>query len=400
MRRRPDRLTVAYASLGVGGAAVPAAIPAMSSTLDISAAELLPAVSAIFAGLLVGVVGTPWLARRVGGDRVVWMGTATIATGLLVAGLAPGATVFVGAGAVVGLGFGVVEVSATAALRVAAGSDSTRSLTTMTAVVALGATVTPLVVAVAAARGQVRAALALAAGVALLATVQAVARPTRRRTPSVFSKAPSRPVSRRLSELAPLSLLAAALFCYVGAEAILQGWSATTVREQLGSSDAWAAVGTSAFWALMSLGRLAGSAASGSGRGQAAARVCVVGMGVCLLLAAGVSRTAPSLSVVVMGLTVLLAGPCYGLLLGAALGRVDDHDAARTTAVLVAIGAAGGALVPLSASGLGGSAPVAVTVAARAASLMAVLVVVDGRAGRRGSHPVAIPARTDEGRTS
>jgi hypothetical protein len=357
--RRSGPLFVVFAGMGGTAALVPAVLPSLGSALG---APVLEAAPLLFGGLLVGVLASPLLARPAGAIGAVRAGAVVqfIALGLLAAAVDP-AMVFVAA-AVAGLGFGIVEASGTTLARDLGGDDVPRLLTLLTATVAVVATLAPLLVVVAGPHG-FRVVIALGA----LAQLAAVALVRGR------GLVPPRPSVRRLP--APLLLIAAALFLYVGVESTLSGFSAVTVASTLQTVPAVAAAGTSAFWLLMTAGRFAGAALLGAGmRPWMLAAVALAAVTV-VLFAASLTAT-PVLTLVLLGIAVLACGPCYALLVSVASTSLPA-GASGSIAVLIAVGAAGGAVIPavvIAAGGLGTS-----TWIPAVAAVLAVPAVVLGR---------------------
>ncbi|WP_285726985.1 MFS transporter [Psychromicrobium xiongbiense] len=373
-----------FCGLGVCAAIVPAALPATAESLGLGTEAVLPAVSVLFAGLLLGVVLAPVLHRHLTSVLVLRIATVLQALGLLAACLAWIPEAFLTAAGLIGLGFGLLEVTATAMLRATAGSQTTRALSSMTLWVAASAAVTPIIVLLLGALGWVRLAFLMAALIPVGAAVSfrspsaAVGEPSASAVGESSVTAPAssaKPAwSRTWSRLLPLAF---ALICYVGAESILAGWSAAIVQDTLLLPASVAALGTSAFWLLMTSGRALGVWASTHWASGHLLLICTVLLlaaltGAQVTLSSGVPAAA---SLLFLALAVLAAGPCYSLLLGTAVAQASVRRAVPLTATLVALGAAGGSLIPLAASLRNGSAGAAASTAAiaAAAALLGVL---------------------------
>jgi hypothetical protein len=279
--------------------------------------------------LVVSARGAPFAARL--GSLVQFAGMIAVASSHSAWSAVAGA-------AVAGVGFGVVEAGGTALAREGS-SPVARTLSLLTATVAVVAAVGPLLILLCGPAG-FRLVLGAAAILHLVAAVlvrgrrrAVVARPKRARLPG-----------RTL----PLAL---AVFCYVGVESTLSGLSASTVRAALTTSATVAAIGTSAFWILMTLGRLSSAALLRGRRSPRTLAVISLGAVTMLLIAAAVvAPSAPPVGLVLLALGVFSCGPCYALLLGMTSG-------ASTSAIslLIAAGAVGGVVVPalvLAAGGL------------------------------------------------
>ncbi len=369
-------LTWGFATLGATGSVIPAALPAMTTAVGGAPNGLLPAVPALFLGLLMGVLAAPWVTVSTSLVTAVRGGAVTCAGGVSVCGIATESTAFVIGAGLAGLGFGLVEASGAAAARGVGADRAASVLTRLTLSVAVAATATPLLVVGCGAIGLPRLAFGIVAALGLSVALLSRGGP--------FGPVPSDPgpvppradgatdTTRRRRDAA----LGVALFGYVGAETVLSGWSSTTVATVLNSGDAVSALGTSAFWLLMSAGRLAGSAAL---RRWASGRVSVVGTGVLAALlgiAAAVAATRPVVTAVVLGAAILAAAPCYALLLSAAAGAAHGR-AVPATSRLIAIGATGGVAVSAVAavvSPAGPGAPLAVAAGAAAVAFLVILL--------------------------
>lgn len=297
-------------------------------------AELVRVVPALFLGVFLGVALSPVAARRPSLAVAVAGGAVAQAGALVLLASATTTPVATAAAAAAGVGFGLVESLGAALARLLAASHTRRTLTQLTALTAAVATVAPLTV-VAAGADSARLVLAGAAvphvlaAAALVGTGNGPAGAADATTSSA-----GRPASRRW--------IAGAVFGYVGSETMVSGWSAVIPQRHLDLTATSAAVGTSAFWLLLTLGRLAGAAMlARRADPQAVLIACQVAC-VALLLASAAAAGMPVLTLALLGAAVVLMGPCYALLLGVALQAVGPHDAPRTSAVLVAAGALGG----------------------------------------------------------
>lgn len=374
-------LAFAFAALGGTAAVVPAVIPALALELGVASADLLPAVPALFAGLLAGVLSLPHLARYVSLTALLRGGSGAQAAGLALAGFAPTPLWFILGAGLAGAGFGLVEAGGSAVVRVLGAQGMPRALTRLTLWIGVVATVTPLVVLASATLGWARpvplglAALNLALVFALRGLPSAV--------PAAGAcGAPERPAT----STARMALLAAALFCYVGTETVVSGWSASTFGRELGTTAAVAALGTSAFWLLITLGRLAGTAALGR-RGAGATSVallCTALIAGSLGLAALAADRFPAASLLLIGVSVLASGPCYGLLLGLAVGQSADDRAVQASSRFVALGAAGGVAISLLAVNSTALGPQTPTVIAGISAGATLVFVLAWRAGSPG----------------
>jgi fucose permease len=392
-------LTFAFAALGGTAAVIPAIIPALAADLGLSSAALLPAIPALFTGLLIGVLSISFTSSFFSLTTLLRVGAAAQALGLAVAAWAPASLWFVLGAAVAGFGFGIVEAAGTAAVRTISAAGMPRALTKLTLMIGLVATITPVIVLAAAMAGWTRPILLL------IALVQVGVVVSLRGIPSVphvafagvqLEGVIENPVDGARpgdsARTVQLALLAAALFCYVGTESVLSGWSASTFEHELGASATVAALGTSAFWLLMSLGRMSGVAATAKAAPARVALGCTALTAASLCGASLLQGTYPVAALLGLGIAVLASGPCYGLLIGIAVERTAERHAVRVSSAFVAIGAAGGAAIPFIAasvtlsSGWGGATT---TAAVAAVALFGLFVAsLAGRTAPAGA-PVA-----------
>lgn len=370
-------LFAAFGGLGVTAAFVPALLPSAERDLD---ADLSIAVPVLFAGLLVGVLASgPLLARRPPRTTLL-LGSTLQLLALVTTAWTADAAVFVAAAALAGLGFGLVEAAGSVAAKAASTGSATGLLSALLGTVAVCAAATPLLVALG---GGTRPALALLATVPLL-TVVLLAVPVPRATPTAAETAATAAAAAATAPAAataaaaaaattapaaaaaaaataaatgavgrdPRTLLALlpfalALPLYVGVETVLSGWSAVIPERVLAVDPAVAALGTSAFWALMAMGRFTAAALRRAAvpplalltTGTAGAAVLMAGAGLLVTLH-------PVWALAALGLVVVLLAPSYGLILGLALDRLDPARSAAAVGALVACGAVGGTFVP------------------------------------------------------
>lgn len=375
IRRTRTGLFTAFAGLGVTAAFVPALLPSAERAM---AADLSSAVPALFAGLLVGVLVSGPLLLRQSPRTALMLGSALQATAIVAAALAGSPAVFLTAAAVAGLGFGLVEASGSVAAKAVAVGSATGLLSALLGTVAVCAAVTPLLVA---AGAGVRPALGILAIVPLL-TLAMLAGPT-----AVVARAEA-PARRDIRGLLALLPFAVALPLYVGVETVLSGWSAVIPERILAVDPGTAALGTSAFWTLMALGRFGAAALR-----RLAVRPLVIltsatsGAAVLMAAAGMLVESAPAGALLALAAVVVLLAPSYGLILGMALDRLDPARSAAATGALVACGAVGGTFVPTLILLVGRDPASATTflVSAALCALVPVLVLIAARSPRETS---------------
>lgn len=330
-------LFAAFGGLGVTAAFVPALLPSAERDLR---ADLSIAVPVLFAGLLVGVLASgPLLARRPPRTTLL-LGSTLQALALVTTAWTGEATVFVAAAALAGLGFGLVEAAGSVAAKAASTGSATGLLSALLGTVAVCAAATPLLVALGA---EMRPVLALLCAVPLL-TVMLLAAPAPRTTPAAADAAAVGRDPRALLALLPFAL---ALPLYVGVETVLSGWSAVIPERVLAVDPAVAALGTSAFWGLMAVGRFTAAALRRAAVPPLALLTTGTAGAAVLMAVAGVLVAShPVWALAALGLVVVLLAPSYGLILGLALDRLDPARSAAAVGALVACGAVGGTFVP------------------------------------------------------
>ncbi|WP_105036889.1 MFS transporter [Cryobacterium aureum] len=391
-------LAFAFAALGGTAAVIPAIIPAFAADLEVQSAVLLPAIPALFTGLLVGVLSTSFASALFSLTSLLRAGAAAQALGLAVTACAPAPLWFVVGAALAGFGFGIVEAAGTAAVRVIRSDGIPRALTKLTLIISIVATVTPLAVLASAMLGWARP-IPL-----LIAVVQLGVVASLRRIPSVPRRTPGDGATKTSgaaagaarpggsAHTAQLSFLAAALFCYVGTESVISGWSASTLEHNLGASAAVAPLGTSAFWLLMSLGRMSGVAVTGRvfpGR-VALGSTALIALALCG--AALLQGPYPLIALLGLGLAVFASGSCYGLLIGTAVERTPERNAVHASSAFVALGAAGGATIPFIAASVTLSSGQGAATTTAAMSAVALFVLFVASLAWRATPTVTVPA--------
>lgn len=327
-------LFTAFAGLGVTAAFVPAILPRAEGAIG---ADLSAAVPALFAGLLVGVlVSGPLLIRRPPQTTLI-LGSALQAAAVIAVAAASTPGVFIAAAIVAGFGFGLVEASGSVAAKSLAVGSATGLLSALLGTVAVCAAVTPLLVALG---SDVRPALGLLAVVPLASVVMLVG-------PTPAASLAEAPAHRDVRGLLVLLPFAAALPLYVGVETVLSGWSAVIPERILDVDPALAALGTSAFWTLMAIGRFGAAALRRASVSPIVILATATSGAAVLMAAAGMLvRSAPVGALIALAAVVVLLAPSYGLILGLALDRLDPARSAAVTGALVACGAVGGTFVP------------------------------------------------------
>ncbi|MCK8478077.1 MFS transporter [Microbacterium aurugineum] len=374
-RRARAGLFTAFAGLGVTAAFVPAVLP---STERAMATDLSAAVPALFGGLLIGVLSSgPLLARRPPRTTLM-LGSALQAVAIIAASVADAPAVFIAAAAVAGFGFGLVEASGSVAAKSAAAGSATGLLSALLGTVAVCAAVTPLLVAVG---SGMRPLLGILAIVPLLALAMLAG-------PAAPTSPAETPAHRDVRGLLTLLPFAVALPLYVGVETVLSGWSAVIPERILAVDPGLAALGTSAFWTLMAVGRFSAAGLRRLSVSPIVILVSATGAAAVLMATAGILvESAPKVALGALAAVVVLLAPSYGLILGLALDRLDPARSAAVTGALVACGAVGGTFVPTVILLIGRDPASSTTflVSAGLCALIPVLMLVAARSPRRAS---------------
>jgi fucose permease len=188
-------------------------------------------------------------------------------------------------------------------------------------------------------------------------------------------------------------IVGVALVVTVGVETIFSGWSAVIPAEALELDASAAALGTTVFWSLMTVGRLLGWLALARGVTATVLGAVLAALAALALVAAALLRTDAPLTALAGAMVAVVAiAPLYSLLIGSALDRADPADASRLIGVLVAAGAVGGAVIPLGALFVGGapSAPLVFALAGIGCAVLGALFAVI----RRSPASTGTPAST------
>lgn len=331
------QLGLTFGVLGAAASLVPASIPQVAQTLGLDQGSLLVAVPLMFAGLFLGVALTPVLVRLVSPTQLARVGFTLLAVTLALLPLSTSAIAFSALALILGLGFGTLEVIATSEARKLK-EDTSQKLTNLNAVFALSALTAPLLLLVS----------MLVVGTAIIFfVVAAVALGLTAVYQSNLEKLTGPKLAQKQHSSNVIFLMVAAL-AFVGAESVMAGWSASAVN-QLTELDAnSAAIGSSAFWGLLALGRLVSGRLSPEVISNRAALIVWPTAAALALLGAAVMW--PYLSgfglLVAFSIAALAAGPCYALIIGQALDATDLEDSVTVTSTIVLVGAAGGFMLP------------------------------------------------------
>lgn len=373
-------LYATFAAMGLTAATIPATLPTIAESTGSPLETYLPAVPALFFGLMVGVLGNAVAATWWTPRALTAAGGIAQFTGFLGLAFAPAAGVYLAAAGVVGVGFGLVEAGGSVLARENAGRHTAQLLSALTGAVAVVAAGLPLLVALTPVGSAPRAVygaiallnLAVAAywvfsrsgnllvaneegapdfGSGLNSTSEGFSEVgDSDSVPSLAEpeKSPASHLGRR--PVLTLMPIAFALLLYVGVETVYAGWSAAIPARVLDITAEQAAIGTAVFWFLLATGRYLAAYLLGRGVPGVTYLMCTTVVAAAALMASSftVAET-PELALAALALAVAALGPCYALIIGVGLARVPVASARRATGVLVACGALGGSLIPSTA---------------------------------------------------
>jgi fucose permease len=177
-------------------------------------------------------------------------------------------------------------------------------------------------------------------------------------------------------------LLVLAITFYVGAETILAGWSAVLFSENISDNLVSAPLGTSIFWAGMTLGRIVGTFVSSKNfSAKATAALWSLGLSISLLFLSRITQEASQAAfLLILVIAIFFAGPCYGFIIGLAVSIYEQSLAIKSAAFFVLIGSFGGVMVPgLAQIFLGSDSKGIILGAAIAATLSTLFLILSFR---------------------
>ena len=263
-----------FAVLGITNGDWLARIPALAHGLHMSDGALGLALLAAPAGSFAAAPVVGRLADRIGSRAPTLLGGVAVPILPILFSLAPSQVVLMLAMFVFGIAAGMLDVSMNAQAVQLQQAVGRQLMTTFHACYSFGALAGGLIGG-AFAWGKVGttadftavavplAALAAACGRFLLAPggtsrARGDARPEADRLAQPMRSAAPRARARRVSRLSPLVVLSLLALCSLLGEGAADGWSAVYLRDNLGTSAGFAAMGYAAFALTMASGRLAG----------------------------------------------------------------------------------------------------------------------------------------------
>ncbi|MET7302696.1 MFS transporter [Embleya sp. NPDC005575] len=241
---------VAFVLIGALQALYGPAIPALREEFDLGPASAGLALSAHFAGALLGVLGGAALRRRGPDRRLLAISCLAMAAGATGFGLAGSWPLALGAVFVLGLGFGGIDYGLNVMVAAGFGRRGPAMLNILNAHFGLGAIAGPaLLGALGANRYPVVFVGCAVASVLIVPPLLAVRdAPTGSAGPARAGESPPRTTAILMAAFVTLYIL------HVGIETGVGGWEPTHL-EALGHSTSTAAGATAGFWLAMTVGR-------------------------------------------------------------------------------------------------------------------------------------------------
>ena len=342
-------LCAIFFSAGFLMAAIGPVLPALSARTGASLSVMGRLMSAIFLGSLAAQAVSGWASDRFGRRVVLAAGLLLLAVTGLVIAVATALPLTLAAGVVYGIGYGAFSLSGNVMTSELVPARRASAVNLVNMFFGVGAVVGPLVVSVLLQR--TGAALpVLWMGAALLAAAAAGAR---------FALPARLPVSRegavavaaegavvRKPSLRDPMLLACGIFLmlYVGSEMAAGAWTAVYLHQSTGMNEANSAAATSLFWAMLTMGRIAGVVGGMrvSDERLLTAAVWITCAGAAVLWAAHGSATASVVAFAILGFGY---GPIYPTGVAVLTSRFPQA-AGTATSQMGVLAASGGALLP------------------------------------------------------
>lgn len=325
---------VFFGLMGATASVIPALIPHFSAAMEIDVFLLLNAVPFLFAGLFLGILINPLISNRLGFEQIMKLASPLLAAGLVVIVFSNQAQWFFAGAFLAGIGFGLAEVSITSQVRKEV-TDTTKMMTKLTAVFAVSAMVTPVLLII---ELQLNYSywllLVLAIAVSITGLVVRAELLAPNKGTYLF----------KVHSQGFVFLIIAGL--YVGAESVMAGWASTVLDQANVLSTEFTPIASSAFWGLIASGRLFSLWSATRFLNDRAFSIWPVVSAAGLVAGAAVFIANPMLALIGFGISVFAAGPIYGQIISSALKTVESAKANSFTTMLIVCGAAGGFLIP------------------------------------------------------
>jgi fucose permease len=343
-----------YASftlVGLAALMVPSLVPSIEREFSQSDAGvgILYFVSALL--FVFGSLASGFLLERMGRRLLLPAAVFAMGAGLALESVAPGWSVFVVGGAIVGFGSGAVEVGMNGLFLDHFQETRGRALSRLHLCFSLGALAAPLTVGALLEAGVGWRVPFLATSLIVLVVAMLLA--TRDlRVPGIVPVAPAGNGPRGARVPLPLLFLALAITCYVAAESGVSSW---LVRFLDAAPIGVTTTALSLFWVGLAIGRLAVSRVADRFTPIAIASACGLAAGAALLGAVMVPWIAASIAL--FAVAGIACGPIYPLIVASA-GALYPSRANAVSGILTAAAVAGSVVYPpamgfISSNGLG-----------------------------------------------
>jgi fucose permease len=319
------------------------ALPELAARTGASLAVLGGIFTAMFAGSVTAQFASGPLFDRFGARPVLLTGMLLLIAGMLGVSVAGSLAALFACAVVAGLGFGALDVGFNVMVATTYPERSVWALNLLNLFFGVGAVLSPIIASLTL-RNANTAIPALWAGPILFMIAFPLLAYLLPRGHGAAAPHEAGEAQRSVYASALVWLLAFLLFLYVGAESGMNGWTAIYLTETSTLPLALAALGTSAFWVALTLGRLLGAVAGGRVAAWALLLTCLVGAAVGgVLLVLGQSALALSVT------GILLIGVSYGPIFPTVIAIItaDFPKAAGKAAALAMIfGGLGGMAIP------------------------------------------------------
>jgi len=360
--RKPAQLGAVFALMGAASASLPATIPLRANQLGVSTDQLMPAVPGLFFGLFLGIAITPFISKSLTTTNHVRISIALQTLGVLGIGVLDSQQLFIASSLIIGLGFGQLEVLITSIARVESAQVG-NLLTRLGIYLAACAFITPIAII---GFSLIEDSRYVNISIAVISIYVSIAF----KTEQIYPQSKNFLVLKLANKKVYLLLLTTTF--YVGAETILAGWSAVLFSENISKNLVSAPLGTSIFWAGMTLGRVVGTFASSKNFStKTSAIVWSSGFFLPLALLSQLNENGSRIVFLVfLVIAIFFAGPCYGFIIGLAVILYKEELAIKSATLFVLVGALGGVVIPAIAQIILGAESNDVTLGAAVAAAL------------------------------
>jgi fucose permease len=353
--------------IGLLSGALGPLLPILALRLAIPVETVGAIFPAIFIGALTAQLTGGQVAERLGLRRLALLGAALLALGCLGVAAGPTLPLILAAAFLFGLGQGATDVSANVLVAAVFPRERVVSAVNLLHVAfGAGAMLGPVIASLAVARlGTPMPALWLAAALGGATVLLGL----RLLLDAPGAHGDGGAAGAELYRTPALWLLALIMFLYVGGEMGVGGWTPRYLEKTTALSTGSIALVVSAYWAALTVGRLAGAVL---GARMSASRLLLLSVAGSLLGAAIVPLAGGSVVATVAG--TLILGVAYGPVFPTAVVLATERfpaAASRAVGVLVSVASVGGMVLP----------PLQGVLLERVGPLASVLLVAAGAAG-------------------